>query len=379
LISFSASALRRVEECPDSEALDHVNETTEGSERGDSIHHFLYEVPIIGRERALANVPKEHRAFAEAIKLENLPLDPEVYAGEVAFAIDYETGEARELGRGLERNYHDRRPTEIPGTIDVVSILEIERGGVDDFKTGWCFTEPPEVNRQLQFAGYADATINGRTHVIGTLHHLREDGSHFTASAEYGPEQLMAFPAYLQKLVRNVEVAKERRARGEPLDVNPGPWCKYCPAKRKCPVYENALAPFTGAGTALITRENAGQVWEGLRRAKELVKKYEATVKALAEDAAIPLPSGGYLGRRTKMLEKIDWAKAQPLLLRYGSRFFDSLGPEITKAAIERAAATLAKDYNQPAKEIARFILDQLRQSGAIRKEQQIEIAEVKP
>lgn len=70
----TGSSIYRAMHCPASCALPQVAITSDDAAQGTALHKYLELVAQIGAEKALAEVPEQYRADAEAIQLEGLPL-----------------------------------------------------------------------------------------------------------------------------------------------------------------------------------------------------------------------------------------------------------------------------------------------------------------
>jgi hypothetical protein len=133
---------------------DGIDETNEWIEHGNAIHSFLEDVVNRGAEEALARVEDPAvQAICEQIDLGGLSLEGGgAWAAEVTYAWNFRTGEARELGRGLKRNYGARTPDEIVLTVDRVSLLGDDALIVGDYKTGYRRQRAARRHAQLRMA-----------------------------------------------------------------------------------------------------------------------------------------------------------------------------------------------------------------------------------
>ena len=164
----SGSRIHRIWKCPPSMILPQVetDEVSPAADRGRTIHSFLERVRELGTEAAIvwatsgmpADEAKTISWILRAINVDDLPTH---LATEVAFLYDWKARIAREIGRGLGRDYvgHLRRtgqdpigPTEIPLTIDLV--------GVDRIVTGTDFPQGMSVKQPVDFV----ESIPGLTH-----------------------------------------------------------------------------------------------------------------------------------------------------------------------------------------------------------------------
>lgn len=303
-ITESASQLERLARCPASAALPQVQTTTEYSSRGSVVHRYLELARSAGRESALdaigAEVGEDDATYelCAAIDLEALPEG--VFAAEVAFAVDAATGQARELGRGVDRDYSDMRPFEIPGTADAVAV-SMDAVFVPDWKTGWSEVQPPSRNRQLRFLALAAARTYDRDHALVEVVRIREDGSVYRQRAELDSFDLQLVAAELRELHFDVERARAKVARGEGVEVHEGSWCRYCPAYVYCPAKTRLVRELVAPGNdpveqiaALDLRspldlEVAGHAYRKVRAAEALVKRIKSALHDLAARHPFPI------------------------------------------------------------------------------------------
>src|SRR5262245_59845690 len=139
---LSPSGLARAAACPPSQALPHAKTVNRYMKRGTALHRFLFLVNTQGVDPALSwliqNAPDLVPA-ARSIDLNKLPASrPESYAAEVSLVWNPDTGEAQELGRGLDREeVHSRTPPGwMPMTLDVLGEAT-DAAVVYDYKTGY--------------------------------------------------------------------------------------------------------------------------------------------------------------------------------------------------------------------------------------------------
>jgi hypothetical protein len=140
---ISASSLQRVDACPASAVLPRATHDSTASDKGNHLHAHLKRLAQgVPQDKSLAEVPEAYRAICA-----ELP-DPGRGMAEVAFAYDVETGQARELGRDIERQYGKLAPTEIPGSVDFMQMAG-DVVVVDDYKSGHSEVPPARENLQL--------------------------------------------------------------------------------------------------------------------------------------------------------------------------------------------------------------------------------------
>ena len=330
----SASALERVINCPGSESLPHAKSTSVYAQSGTVIHKYVEECATLGPEKALANVPQKYLERCRDIDIASLPIDPDRFQAEVAFAVDCSDGSARVLGRGIGRDYGDLRPFEIPGTTDICGVLD-DAVYVADIKTGFEDVTPPASNPQLLHLGYAAAKVHGKDKAILDIIYVRESGIRYERGIVEG-FGIDAFGLRLRETFIQVGAAQAAVARGDDPQLSEGGWCKYCPAFVHCP-QKARLAVALGTGelikvNAELTRGSAVRAYHKLLAAKAMLRKIENTIYVLAEQEPLDLGDGTLLGMVEKRgNEKLNGDTVWPVMA-------DLHGREVADAAIRRTA-----------------------------------------
>src|SRR5690606_12850245 len=119
--------------------------------RGQAIHAFLEAAAKVGREDALLEVSDEYRMVCESIDLEALP-PLEGLSPEVALAYVPETGDSIALDGVEGREYGSLPAGAIPGTADLIGLLDDDAVFIGDYKTGWT---APRAETSMQIRMYA--------------------------------------------------------------------------------------------------------------------------------------------------------------------------------------------------------------------------------
>ncbi len=158
---------------------------------------------------------------------------------EIALKHDSATGNCNQIVC-RDREYGELKSEDIPGTADVVipGYLTLE---VWDYKTGKTPVDEPSRNAQLiQLALAAVRTLAPRAkHVVVGLQTLK-----WFKSGECRVEDKAAvldrwaLEEHEQRVRESMGVAKqaaEAIAAGTSPPVNPGPYCRWCPARLECP------------------------------------------------------------------------------------------------------------------------------------------------
>ncbi len=219
-----------------------------------------------------------------------------LHLAEIVTAYDIETDTGRVLRSGGQRDYSERRPSEIPGTVDVV------RGGpgriprVRDLKTGRQKGRVPVgENWQLRTLGLAVARILGVDEVEIELVYVDEDRL-WSDVATMGPWELEEHAERLFDLVVGM-------AHG-PTPPNPGPWCveSYCPARFVCPATRGALAAIVHEAPLTALRDNAeaARAVAFYERAKVALAGLHQEIKEFARREPIALDDGNIFAWRER-------------------------------------------------------------------------------
>jgi RecB family exonuclease len=391
----SFSALPRLARCPASGALPHANSETKFASRGTDIHRFIERVPTIGRDAALAEVvDPEVRLLCEQIDLELLPVDPQAYAAEVALAINRVTGGARELGRGLNRQYGEIDPNEVPGTIDIGALVDSDAAYVGDLKTGWShyrYTPPAATNRQLHAGALALARLHNRSRAIVEIIHLNEDGAIWKDRAELDAFDLDQVEEAIREDLVRVDRAKAVIAGGGQPDVTTGPWCHFCPARAACPAQTGLVrvlgtAPDSFKVPDQLTPDVAQAAYRKLKLAKEVISEVESKLKAFARENPIPLEEGILYGGVPTTVEELDGAVAFEVLARTYGVEVAKTGAELeaTKKSIDRAVRRIYEDLKAKGEKVTiralnETALEAIRKAGGVTTRTRVDVKEHRP
>lgn len=376
---ISASALERVDLCPVSEVLPHRREVeSDWCSQGHAVHGFLEEVPKLGRDEALARVDEKHRAACEQIDVEQLPaIDGNGYAVEVAFALDVATGEAREVGRNIGRNYGELMPTEIPGTADVVGLAaDGETVIVHDYKTGWGDVTEAERNWQLRFLALAAARAYGRKRAHVSIIRIRGDRDPWYDRAAFDEFDLAKAWSDLMDLLGRVDAAT--------LTTAPtiGPHCRYCPAFGSCPanvslardVVSGSDAPF-----GELTPDNAAEVYMKVKAARKILDEIDGAVRTLAaQEGGLDLGNGKVLRQVEQARDYVDGGRALYLVrAEFGPEAAnEAFEIKTSKSAIEKLVGEAAKARGEKMAPARREFIERLRKAKAIRSHVSVSVAE---
>lgn len=369
----SGSYIYRAMHCPASCALPQVGITSDDAARGTALHRFLERVPQIGVEDALAEVPPQFLADAEAIQLDGLPLGPS-YVREATYQYDLESGHAVFLGSGLGRGSYSISRRHVFGTIDVVGPTSVEDYKFEGLES---HTEPAQSNPQLLFAALCKSRFEGGRLVDGALYHIKPDGSWWREPAQFDALDLDVFEAALRKCIHNVREAEAVVAAGQTPDVQRGNWCRYCGAASSCPavtglVRAMAAEPQLTADQirAALTPATAAKAYARLAEVKQAINAVSQALYMYASEQPIELGDGKVYGPRESKRDAIDARKARFLLAeKFGVDVAENACTfETSKTAISKAVGAFKKQTNAPqsAAAMVRDVLDELRQQGAV-------------
>lgn len=195
-------------------------------------------MPELGPDQALLQVPRNYHRYTRQIEHHKL-------AGrctskrlrEVAMVHDAETGKCRLLSTS-DRDYGVLKPTETPGTADVV-IAGFRTAEVWDYKTGrW--PVPASGNPQLEhLALMAVRTVAPEaTQVVVGIQTLASYGKVVTESAVVDTLSLDEHEAKVREAQERATRVQAQIEAGEEPDVYPGDHCMFCPAQPGCPAHK---------------------------------------------------------------------------------------------------------------------------------------------
>ena len=376
--ALTGSALDRAEACPASCALPSAKSTSAYAERGQVIHEFLERLQSMDRDASLEQVEDDDdRAACAAIETDGLPIGG--YAAEVAFAFDTETCEARELGRGLGRDYSSAKPSEICGTIDVVGVAG-DLAYVGDYKSGWGTIIPAHKSRQIHLAALCAATIYKAKDVVGDVICTRPGAKPWTSRGHFDSFEIGLIAREIQDIRSRVIDAKEIIAAGKIPDVVEGDHCRYCPSIHRCPA-KVALALELGGGpdpkriddlVGELTAATAAAAYRRVGMIEGLCKTVRARIEQFAFARPVQIGPGRYLGKVDKRgKESLDgdavFARVEQL---YGDEIAAIAAPSQRKALKKSVSAAMrearVRKLITKAAPAERALLEELRKSGGV-------------
>jgi hypothetical protein len=348
---FSFSAMGRIAACAPSAIFPRSETSTDYAAKGVVVHAYLRDVNAMGAENALERVPAEHRVACEAIDLSALPASkPDAYAAEVSFAYAVETGEAREIGRNLERGYEGLLgPREIPGTLDVIGLTE-DAVVVLDYKSGFADLGPAKENWQLRIGALAAARAYGRSRAHVGIIRITEDGEPRYQRADLTELDLDATEEAIRQVVDRVERAEAEFELGRQPTTVEGAHCKYCPAFNFCPAKRSLAREIVGAGKPvlpeLLDDDTAAIAIQRLEALEGVVKRAWEVLEERARIRPIPLGKSAFFGPLATSREKLNAEKVVEVLdERFGAEIAlalevkQSTTKEALKAALRKHVA----------------------------------------
>ena len=273
------------------------------------------------------------------------------WKAEVAFAFDIATGKGRELpSKDGHRDYSDCKPTEIPGTADLVYMAHDAEGPfacVDDWK--WSGFHGDDLRAEGQLSGLALMVSKawGVDRVRARALRISDDGVDDTSEVYW----LDVFE--LARIEADICAYAEAVANAKP---NPGPWCsdRWCPAIADCPATKAVLPQLIPAtalvrdyrlSTTLESPEHAAWTLAAVEMVDEATKIIRQKLRDYADaNGGIPLADGKVWAGAEVVTEKVDITKpgAEEELRAMGlEKAFEP--PNVTWASIKRVGGPKAE------------------------------------
>jgi hypothetical protein len=380
----TGSKIHRAWMCPASAILPHsTNEDTEARyeparNRGTAIHKYLERVKAVGAEQALAEVPADLQLLCRALDLDKLPAH---LSTEVAFAWNWRTNTARELGRNLGHRDYDSLGVdwdcEVPATTDVagVEVRKIRRGLVGDYKSGWTRYPRPARFGQILIAAACLRYIESLDEVVGQVIYIDEDGESFVQSDTIDSWALDTFEREIATMMEGRPTLRDyyAKAGAGALSYVEGPHCDHCGVFKACNAKtalirsapqelirigarqkngELIVAPVvTGKDKdgkdvtelqlqiepGAITVRNAAAVYEACERIEAMCRRMRAEVCGIAYHEPIELSDGRVIERHVWKRRQVDGRIAAVVCEKhYGrDRVLEKLDIKLPLGAIE--------------------------------------------
>jgi hypothetical protein len=362
------SALPKWLACELIDVLPSVEEPNAYSDAGDSKHGFFERVSNLMRdpqaipavkaeleeveparpatleeaiEIALSEAKPEHLAMLRAIPADSPVFRFDQVAAEVAFAFDLDTGEARELGRGLDRDYTGRKPTEIVGTIDRFGFIGDAGLYVGDYK-GRAHNRPPSEDPQFLAAALAASRIHrDREWVEIEVLYIMDE----IVAVKRERVSTMILDMFEQELLQRRARAEQNRLaiQADPLDVpeaEVAEHCSFCDRIRYCPAQgmlaravlaegSEEIQAIVKVGVTYIDEVSAPRLHAMIQRAEKVLEILKSARSSYARSHPFRLPDGRWYGvpPNAQTRELLDGREIQKALE-------EIVGPEAAKVAI---------------------------------------------
>lgn len=364
---ISASKTARALNCPGSFALpQEEGGESEHAARGTIIHNFMEDVRTHGREVALRRVEAidggQHAKACEAIDTDwLLGLGGKVLV-EAGFSFNPADGTAHYHG---EHKKHGDIDGLVTGIADLVVITDTAVV-ILDYKTGR-MVERAQDNPQLLTLGVmVELAFGLDLPVDGAIVYLWDDIAHFDRASW----DVMDLDAHRSALVQ-AYVTIQRREGG----IQPGRWCRYCPAYGSCPVKTGMMRAAAegrlraAIGEALAQGQAAAAV-QTLADLKGLVGFLHNQLQEYAKARGpIDLGGGKEWGPRESVRESLDGKVVYEMLRSSFSPevALSAVTLEATKGGLEDALRPLAKAKGRGAlKEMKEAAMQFLRTHGGV-------------
>lgn len=298
------------------------------------------------------------------------------WRSEVSYLYDVSSDTSRFLGCGLNRDYGDRRPFEVPGTIDAEGrapgvLVIVDRKGFDE-------QTPAERHPQVRFLALAAARAQPADRVVVAIR--PELGAMDINEIDPVFDLDVIAHDVKQRVIRAAAVRSDARA-GRPVQFNTGRWCRWCPAFDSCPKQAELRAlvvledehPDLALST-IVDDDSAADVFDLWKRIGILHKRIGEQLYRHAAVRPIPLRNGKMFGR----VEKLGNEKLN------GDTVYDVVkarhGQDVADAAVIRSATKKRLEETLKGKRgAAKAVLDEVRTLGGASRSQGYEIAEYTP
>lgn len=347
--------------------------------RGRVLHTFLCDVLVDGYEDALAKVPSDFREECKVIEFAKMPKAGE-YAAEVAWAYNWKTDTARELGRNLERRYEGLvdESCEIAGTADVVGLTD-DAVIVLDYKTGYADLGPAANSWQLKSYAVAAARAYKRSRAFVGFIRLGPAGVPWFNVADISAMELDAAAADMRLLLATVHEYRALQAKHEPIPAQyvEGPHCAQCSSVPYCAAKMRLVAQLAAAPQHLLapgevpvlSQRELATAYARLKLVKDLVERVEYAIKDRARVSPFPVEGreGYWYGPTERIGDDLD---VDDTMLELERRFGDDVAKlavkrEVTKSSMEDAIKDSKWLTKAPGRKMAptmRALVDGLRE-----------------
>jgi hypothetical protein len=375
---FSGSEITRVKACLGSAVYPRINRTTKGAKMGSIRHRYLQRVNELGGDgaavtQALAEIADEAvRKLMAALVLDGLPLDPNAYVAELGVAWDWETGRARELHRGGERDYSMLGPTEIPATLDSAAKLGDARAYVGDYKSEYSYQAPAREHAQLRFGLLAVSRLwHCYDGGLVEITRPRDSGEAWRDGDELDAFDLAEVAEEIRELAERVVAARrayEERGVMPPTNVTDA--CVHCPAAHACPAQGQAIARVIDPAQQQLTRELAAKAYFWIKAAEARLEEYKGALRAYVfQQGDIPLGDGRVYGIQRRNHNVIEGRKLwQHIEQLHGvDAAWVAAEVKISMSSLDDALRPIAQKAKRPITHLKRELQERAAVDGAWR------------
>lgn len=274
---------------------------------------------------------------------------------EKAFAWDYRTGNVRELGEDIGRDYQ-LNPCELAGTADIVGI----RNGallIADWKTGR-EAPPAKNNAQLMFLAMCANKLADFDEIELCIGHI-VDGKIWPDYDTVTRFDLDIFEAELKAVLSNPSPQPK-----------PGTHCRYCPVLATCPKALETLAekedeyPLALRGIDSIqSPQHAEWLLHRIDAAEELLSSVKAKVREYADaNGAFELSNGKKWGPYVVIRETIQGSREKLIEAGIPESLIEY---SVSKGDVEKYAKEGAEKGQGAA--AVRAMFEKLRDAGCVK------------
>ena len=310
----TASASERLLQCPGHARLPWVRSESEAAAEGTRLH------ALMEREEWDAE-PQTYAARMRWVEwLTENGYTPSRVLVEQPVAIDTGTRRGRLFSNTGHRDYSTATREEIPGTIDLLAVIEGKSRMTSLVVLDWKFGREPVHADSAQLRTLAAAAmlapefadIEWALCIIVQAPPGCDEAN--ISVLGYGRDQLVAHVEMLGDALNEVSEGAVNLRRGEA--------CKYCPAEGSCPAQLASLSALVApSGPGPITPDRAGAIWLELRQAKKRLEAIEDACKAMAAELpeGLPLPGGKRLVATTRSRTTVDAKALEAVARQHGA------------------------------------------------------------
>lgn len=344
-MTLSSSKLELLDRCEGAFSLPWRDEPNVHSEAGTE-RHAVDEIAINA-----GDVPDEYTDRWPGL----------TWRAETAYMYDVATDTARFLGCGINRSYGERRPFEVPGTVDAEGrgngvLVLVDRKGFEQ-------QQPAARHPQARFLALAAARAQPADQIFVAIR--PEIGAMDVAELDPVFDLDVIAHEVKQRVIRAAAIRGEARA-GRQVAFNVGRWCRWCPAFDSCPKQKDLRAlvqlddnhPDLALQT-FVDDQSAADVYALWKRIGILHKRIGQQLHSYAFGRPIQLSNGMTFGPHHRLgNEKLD-----------GDAVYETVkqlhGQEIADAAVERVATKKRLDTALKGKRgAAKAVLEAVRAAG---------------